>query len=467
MKLKFIGATEGVTGSKHLLITEKGKHILLDCGLYQGMGKDTDAMNRNLGVNAAEIDAVILSHGHIDHCGNLPSLVKQGFSGKIYCTPATFDVCGILLLDSAHIHESDIRFINRRRKKNGESEIKPLYSVREAEKCLKQFKAIPFDTDFHLNDEIAFRFKENGHIIGSATVNVIANENGKTTRLAFTGDIGRYSDPLLKPPAVFPQADYIICESTYGDRLHDPLVDAEDKLLEILQRTCVDNKGKLIIPAFSLGRTQEILYLFDKLKKKGHLPDVKLFVDSPLSTKATDLVRKHPESFNEELRAYITTDPDPFGFENLTYIQDSEESKALNALEEPCVIISASGMADAGRVKHHIANSITQSKNTILLMGYCTPTSLAGKLLQGVTRVHIFGDYFDVKANIESIKSLSAHADYAEILRYLSCQDKNIVKKIFLVHGEAEAKTALQSRITTEGYKDVCIPLKSETYSLQ
>ncbi|MES2679475.1 MAG: MBL fold metallo-hydrolase [Bacteroidota bacterium] len=466
MKIKFIGATESVTGSKHLLITGKGRQILLDCGLYQGMGKETDVLNRNLNLDPSAIDAVILSHGHIDHCGSLPSLVNEGFKGRIYCTPATLDVCSILLLDSAHIHESDVRYINKRRKRRGEREIKPLYTVREAEKCLKQFKAVPFNTDFHINDELEFHFSENGHIIGSAAVNLTANENGKITRLTFTGDIGRYADPLLKPPGSFPQSDYIICESTYGDRLHESLVDSESKLLEILRSTCVGRNGKLIIPAFSLGRTQEVLYLFDKLKNKGALPDLKIFVDSPLSTKATDIVRKHPESFNEELRKYIAKDADPFGFENLTYIQDAEESKALNQLSEPCVIISAAGMADAGRVKHHIANSITNPDNTILLMGYCAPHTLGGKLMAGERRVHIFGDYFDVSARIESILSLSAHADYSEIIKYLSCQDKQKVRKIFLVHGEAEAKVSLKDKLMAEGYNDVSIPLKGESFKL-
>jgi len=467
MKLKFIGATDGVTGSKHLLLTEKGRQILLDCGLYQGMGKETDELNRRLSVDPAKIDAVILSHGHIDHCGNLPNLMKQGFKGKIYCTPATFDVCGVLLLDSAHIHESDVNFINKRRRKKGEPEIRPLYTVHEAERCLKQFKPIPFNTDFYLNDEIRFRFSENGHIIGSAAINITASENGKVTRLAFTGDIGRYSDPLLKSPDVFPQADYIICESTYGNRLHEPPGDSESKLLEILRSTCIGNKGKLIIPAFSLGRTQEILYIFDRLKRKGALPDVKMFVDSPLSTKATDIVRKHPECFNEELKAYIKNDPDPFGFENLKYIQDTEESKALNTLQEPCVIISASGMADAGRVKHHIANSITKSKNTILMVGYCTPHSLGAKLMRGEKRVHIYGDFFDVKARVESVLSLSAHADYNEIIKFLSCQDKKVVRKIFLVHGDADAKVSMKDKLIAEGFKDVSIPLKGESFFLE
>lgn len=466
MKIKFIGATESVTGSKHLLLTEKGRQVLLDCGLYQGMGKATDELNRHLGLDAAKIDAVILSHGHVDHCGNLPTLVKQGFNGKIYCTPATFDVCSILLLDSAHIHESDVAFINKRRRKNGEPAIKPLYTVHDAEKCLKHFKTIPFNTDFYINDEISFRFSENGHIIGSAAVNVTAHENGKITKLNFTGDIGRYSDPLLKAPAAFPQADYIICESTYGNRLHEPLGDSESKLLEVLRSTCVGNHGKLIIPAFSLGRTQEILYLFDKLKNKALLPDVKIFVDSPLSAKATTVVRKHLESFNEELRTYLKKDADPFGFENLHYVQDVEESKAINTLNEPCVIISASGMADAGRVKHHIANNVGGAQNTILLTGYCAQNTLGAKLMRGDKRVHIYGEYFDVKARIESILSLSAHADYSEIVRYLSCQDKKQVKKIFLVHGENEAKVSLKDKLITEGYRDVSIPLKGESFKL-
>ncbi len=467
MKLKFIGAAEGVTGSKHLILTEKGSQILLDCGMYQGMGKETDELNRHLGLNPSAIDAVILSHAHIDHSGSLPTLVKQGFRGKIYCTPATLDVCRILLLDSAHIHESDVSYINKRRRKLGYPPIKPLYSVHDAEECLKQFKAISFNTDFHINDEISFYFSENGHIIGSAAVNVTAEENGKITKLTFTGDIGRYSDPLLKAPAVFQQADYIICESTYGDRLHEALTDSEGKLLEIVKSTCVEKKGKLVIPAFSLGRTQEILYLLDKLTNRNLLPKIQIFVDSPLSTKATEIVRKHPESFNEELSAYIKKDPDPFGFPNLTYIEDTQESIALNNYKEPCVIISASGMGDAGRVKHHIKNAIGDVRNTILMSGYCAPHTLGAKLMAGDKEVHIFGDYFEVKAEIQSILSLSAHADYSEMIRFLSCQEKEKVKTIFLVHGETEAKVEFKEKLISEGFKNVVIPVKGEVMHLE
>lgn len=467
MKVKFIGATETVTGSKHLIITEKGKQILLDCGLYQGMGRETDELNRNLGLNAEKIDAVILSHAHIDHSGNLPFLVKEGFKGKIYCTDATFDVCEILLMDSAHIQESDVRYINKRRLKRNLGLIKPLYTTKDAERCLKRFKPLPYGSEFYLNDELSFHFSDVGHITGSAAVHITSHEEGKNTVLSFTGDVGRYTDLLLKSPEPFIQSDYIICESTYGDKLHDQQEDAAVKLLEVVANTCVEKKGKLIIPAFSLGRTQEIVFVLDKLKNEGKLPNIKIFVDSPLSVSATEIVRKHPEAFNEELREYIKKDPDPFGFNNLTYIQDSTESKELNEIEEPCIIISASGMADAGRVKHHIRNSISDPKNTILMVGFCAPFTLGARLLEGQKEVHIFGEFFKVLADIQVIHSYSAHADYSELLRYLSCQSKEKVKNIFLVHGETESKVEFKEKLETEGYKTITIPQKGETFKLE
>lgn len=466
MKIKFIGATEDVTGSKHLILTEKGRQILLDCGMYQGMGSETDAMNRHLGFDPANIDAVILSHAHIDHSGSLPTLVKQGYRNTIYCTPATFDVCSILLLDSARIHEADVKYINKRRMKNGQGLIKPLYTEQDAERCLKLFKVIPFNTDCKLNDEVSFYFSENGHIIGSAAVHLSVKENQTYTRLTFTGDIGRYNDPLLKSPSVFQQSDYIISESTYGDRLHELQADSEKKILDIVLNTCVNKKGKLIIPAFSLGRTQEIVYLLDKLKNKKLLPEIQIFVDSPLSTKATKIVRMHPECFNDELKSYIQTDPDPFGFPNLTYIESTEESMALNSYKEPCVIISASGMGDAGRVKHHIKNAVSNANNTILISGYCAPHTLGAQLIEGQTQVRIFGDYYSVQAQVESILSLSAHADYSEIIKYLSCQQPQFVKTVFLVHGEEGAKLSLQEKLSQKGFTSVVIPKKGEVYPL-
>ncbi|MEI6020005.1 MAG: MBL fold metallo-hydrolase [Bacteroidota bacterium] len=466
MKVKFIGATESVTGSKHLIITNKGKQILLDCGLYQGMGKETDVLNRELGLEPGDIEAVILSHAHIDHSGNLPLLVKEGFNGKIYCTEATFDVCEILLMDSAHIHESDVRFINKRRDKNNLPPIKPLYTTKDAERCLKRFKPLPFNTEFFLNDEISFQFSEVGHITGAAAINITSHEAETQTKLCFTGDVGRYTDLLLKAPQAFPQADYIICESTYGDRLHDRSEDAEKKLLEVVNRTCVVKKGKLIIPAFSLGRTQEIVYALDKFKNQGLLPEIKIFVDSPLSTNATNIVRKHTECFNENLREYIKNDPDPFGFNNLKYIQDASESKALNDLKEPCIIISASGMCDAGRVKHHLRYSIEDERNTVLMVGYCSPSTLGAKLTSGQKQVRIFGDFFDVKADIEVIHSYSAHADYEELMRFLSCQNKSKIKSMFLVHGEDDSKKAFKATLQKNDYHNVIIPGAGDVFDL-
>lgn len=467
MKLKFIGATETVTGSMHLVLTENGAQVLLDCGLYQGHGKTTDELNRHLGLNPNEIDAVLLSHAHIDHSGNLPLLCKEGFEGPIYCTPATFDVCKILLIDSAHIHESDVEYINKRKKAKGQAPIKPLYTVKDAERCLKQFKSVKFNIDFKVSSELRAYFSENGHIIGSAAINLTATENGKTTKLCFTGDIGRYNDPLLKAPAVFQQSDYIICESTYGDRLHDSVENAEQHVLKMINETCVEKQGKLIIPAFSLGRTQEILFVFDGLKNKGLLPDVPVYVDSPLSAKATAIVKKHPESFNENLQQYIKDDPEPFCFEGLTFIEEVEDSKKLNNLHEPCVIISASGMGDAGRVKHHISNNVGNPNCAILFTGYCAPGSLGARLLSGVNVVRIYGDEFEVKARVEGIKTLSAHADYSEMIRFLSCQNIKKVKAVFLVHGEDEPKVAFKQHLKEAGFEHVVIPVKGEIIALE
>jgi metallo-beta-lactamase family protein len=466
MRVKFIGATESVTGSKHLLLTESGTQVLLDCGLYQGEGRTTDELNRHLGVDPASISAVLLSHAHIDHSGNLPLLCKQGFEGPIYCTPATKDVCSILLLDSAHIHENDVSFINKRRRARGQDLLKPLYTVRDAEECMRQFKTVKFDTDFKVCDELRAYFSENSHIIGSAAVHVTATEKGKVTRLSFTGDIGRYNDPLLKPPSVFQQADYIICESTYGDRHHDYVENQEEQILRTIIDTCIEKKGKLIMPAFSLGRTQEILFVLDTLKSQKRLPELSVFVDSPLSSKATAVVKKHPEAFNAHLQAYIKKDPEPFCFEGLSFIDDVEDSKHLNATKEPCIIISASGMGDAGRVKHHIKNTIEDSKNTILFTGYCAPGTLGARLQSGGAEIRIFGDTFKIQAGIEAMHSLSAHGDYKEMLRFLSCQDPEKIKTVFLVHGDEDAKIGWKKHLQAAGFNAVIIPGKGDVIDL-
>jgi len=466
MILTIKGAAKTVTGSKHLITTKQGKKILLDCGLYQNNARDNEELNRHLGFDAAEIDAVILSHAHIDHSGNLPLLVKQGFTGKIYATPATRDLCEIMLMDSAHIHENDVVYLNKRREKLGKAPIKPLYTTKDASKCMKHFYAVPYHSEFVINDEVSFVFTDAGHILGSAVVSLAIKEEEKTIHLTFTGDIGRPHDLIIKAPEKFRQADYIICESTYGNRLHDDAALAAEKLLQIVQETCVERKGKLLIPAFSLGRTQEIVYTLDRLKTQGLLPPIKVFVDSPLSMNATDIMRKYTDSFNDEIQKYMETDDDPFGFKNLIYIQGAEDSKALNNLKEPCIIIAASGMMEAGRIKHHLHNNIGKENSTLLVVGFVPPNSLGHRLLRGDKQVRIFGEQHDVKMQIKSINSYSAHADYDEMISFLSCQDISKIKKLFLVHGNEDVMNDFKVKLMEIGYNNIEIPDLNDYYEL-
>lgn len=466
MKIQFFGAARTVTGSKHLLHLPSGKKLLLDCGFFQGKGKETDGMNREFPFDPSEISYLILSHAHIDHSGNIPNLVKKGFRGKIYCTPATFDLCVVMLADSAHIQESDVRFLNKKRAKLGLPRIPPLYSSDDVTKALKLFETVPLHKEFEIEKGVRFHYTESGHILGAAAVNLSVEEKGNTIKLFFSGDIGRYHDRILVAPEEFPQADHIICESTYGDRLHDKLESAEGKLLAVVKNTCIEKKGKLIIPAFSLGRTQEVVYTLDAMQTKGLIPPIKVYVDSPLSTNATNIMRTHTESFNKEILDYMKTDPDPFNFPSLIYVKDAEESKKLNSSNEPCIIISASGMAESGRVKHHILNNIRDERNTILIVGYCTPQSLGGRLASGSKKVKIFGDEYDVAADIQLLSAYSAHADYEEMLHYLSCQDKSKVKNLFLVHGEYKTQLAWKEKLLASGFKNIEIPEPGNTFEI-
>jgi len=458
MKIAFHGAAQTVTGSKHLLTTDSGKKILLDCGFFQGMGKETDELNRHLGFNPAEVDTLILSHAHIDHSGNIPYLVKQGFRGKIYCTPATKDLCEVMLADTAHIQESDLRYINKRRKEKHLPLLDPMYDQRDVDVAMKLFQAVSYEEKFRLDDETEFHYTDSGHILGSAAVNLSVRTKAGTKNIFFSGDIGRPNDKILIPPQPFPQADFILCESTYGNRIHKSPEEAERRLFDIIFDTCINRMGKLIIPAFSLGRTQEVVYALNNLKNKRMLPDIKVYVDSPLSINATEIMRAHPESFNPEIKAVMKTDPDPFGFGGLTYIRDANESKKLNDMFEPCIIISASGMAEAGRIRHHILNNVGSPKNTILIVGYCTPTSLGGHLAAGDREVRIFGKDYEVKSKVEVMNSYSAHGDSKEMLDYLLCQDPKAVKKMFLVHGELKVQTDWKATLMNAGFKNIEIP---------
>lgn len=458
MKIGFHGAARTVTGSKHLLTLEDGTKILLDCGFFQGMGPETDEMNRHFGFDPSSVDILILSHAHIDHSGNIPGLVKNGFKGKIYCTDATRDLARIMLTDTAHIQENDLRYINKKRARKDEAPLKIIYDMKDVEKALELFISIPYRQETKIHDDVTVYFSDTGHILGSAAVNLVIQEKSKKIRLTFSGDIGRPGDRILKVPDVFPQADYIICESTYGNRLHDTSEATEKKLLEVVRHTCVEKKGKVIIPAFSLGRTQEIVYAFNNLKNAGLLPPIPVYVDSPLSINATSIMRKHPECFNGEILRSLQSDPDPFGFDNLTYINSPEESIALNDLNEPMIIISASGMAEAGRIKHHIKNNIEKPEATILIVGYCSPGSLGGRLMTGQKIVHIFGKEYNVAADVVVMSSYSAHGDYNEMLEFLSCQKASEVKKMFLVHGEYDVQVEWREKLIAAGFKNVEIP---------
>ncbi|MES2429663.1 MAG: MBL fold metallo-hydrolase [Bacteroidota bacterium] len=458
MKIAFHGAARTVTGSKHLLSLTNGKKYLLDCGMFQGMGRDTDPMNRHWGFEPREVTHLILSHAHIDHSGLIPKLVKDGFNGKIFCTPATKELTGALLEDSAGIQENDAKYENKKRAEQGLPYVQPLYDTVDAITSMHHFVEVQYDTWFSVDENVEVMYTDAGHIIGSAAVHLKVTENGKTKRLTFSGDVGRYRDVILKSPKEFPQADYILIESTYGNSLHDETHTTPDQVLAWLQKACIEKKGKLIMPAFSVGRTQEILYAFNQLEIENRLPDLEYFVDSPLSVKATEIVKHYPQYFNRTIQKILETDRDPFGFRGLKYIKSIDESKMLNYKNGPCVIISASGMADAGRVKHHISNNIESSRNTILFTGYCEPRSLGGRILAGNKEVSIYGVSHEVNAEIGSIRSMSAHGDYDDLCQFLACQDPKQVSKLFIVHGEYEVQQEFKSRLSRKGFADITIP---------
>lgn len=466
MRISFHGAARNVTGSKHVIALDNGIKILLDCGMYQGMGDETDQLNEHFGFSPVEIDYMILSHAHIDHSGLIPRLIAQGFNGTIFCTAATLDLAKILLMDSARIQQQDSDYSNKHRRRKGLPLLKPLYTEDDAMKSLLQFKIVNYNEDYKINEDITLLLTDVGHIIGSSAIHLGISENKKVTRISFSGDVGRYGDMILKSPQPFPQADYVLLESTYGSSLHKDAEPSENLLREIIYQTCILRGGKVIIPAFSVGRTQEILYSLNHLEETGVLPDVKYYVDSPLSIKATQVVKSHPENFNERVQDLMKQDADPFMFKNLTFIQDVNESKTLNLNQEPAVIISASGMAEAGRVKHHIKNVIEEEKNTILIVGYCEPNSLGGRLMAGYTTVRIFGQEFTVKAEIRSIRSMSAHGDYDDLLHFVSCQNPALVKKLFLVHGEYEVQSIFKEKLQAAGFKNVEIPERHQEYDL-
>jgi metallo-beta-lactamase family protein len=470
MNIKFCGAAREVTGSAHLLTLDDGFQILLDCGLYQGGSEVMEDFNYEWKFDPEKVDCLVLSHAHIDHSGRIPKLVKDGYDGQIHCTHATRSLCSIMLLDSALIQERDAAFHNKKRhnysKKEDREEKEPLYTKANAQRAMNLFVSHGYCRRFHIHPKVEVEFRDAGHILGSANVTLhITKNDGSVVRFGFSGDIGRPDRPILRDPQQMPDLDYLICESTYGNRDHEAPPAEIEHFLKIIQSTCVEKRGKLIIPAFSVGRTQEIVYILDQLENAGKLPPIPVYVDSPLSVNATVIFGAHPECYDAELSTYILKDPNPFGFARLTYIKEVAQSKQLNSRKQPCIIISSAGMANAGRVKHHLFNNIGNNRNTVLIVGYCSPGTPGGRLRDGAEELHLFGEKKKVRCDVEVMDSFSAHADRTEIAAFVRNQ-RGKVKKIYLVHGEIDSQEALRAYLGERGFNGIEIPTLGQVFSL-
>lgn len=466
MKLTFWGAAQTVTGSKHLLELENGKKLLLDCGLFQGRRDESRERNQNFGFDPRTVDAVLLSHAHIDHAGLLPKLYREGFRGEVFATHATYDLATLLLYDSAHIQEKDILFVNKLRRKKGKPAVEPLYDNADVEGILEHFVGRPYNKSFSPVPGVDVVYRDAGHILGSATMVLTIREKGKTIKLGFTGDVGSPGRPILRDPQPMDDCDYLISESTYGGRTHEPVEESKAELAKLIQRTSARG-GKVIIPAFSVGRTQEIVYTLDQLWNEGALPPIPVYVDSPLAVNATGVFLAHPECFDRELLEYMRTDDNPFGFEKLQYIRKAERSKALNGSRVPMVIISASGMCEAGRILHHLRNNIEDPKNTVLIVGYCADHTLGKRIVDRKPRVRIFGEQHTLRAEVVVMNRYSAHADEPGLVRVIDALDRDRLRNIFLVHGAPQRQEAFRDRLQQEGYKNVTIPEHGESVILK
>jgi metallo-beta-lactamase family protein len=464
MQIEFQGAARTVTGSMHLLHVG-GATVLLDCGLYQGKRDEANNRNRNFPFDPASIAAVVLSHAHIDHSGNLPQLVRKGFKGPIFCTQATLDLCRIMLADSGFIQEKDAEFLNKKAAKQGGTPIEPLYTAADAEAAMAQFRGVPYGTVFPVVPNMTAAYTDAGHILGSASVRVTVRENGSTKLLGFTGDLGPKNLPIVRDPAFLGNVDHLISESTYGGVTHEPPDQKAEQLCADILKT-VHRGGKVVIPAFSVGRTQDIVFDLHKLFDAGKLPRVPIFVDSPLAVNATDIFKKHPECFDEETYAHIAQHHDPFGLNQLKYVRSTDESKKLNDLKDPCIIIAASGMCEAGRILHHLANTIEDQRNTILIVGYQADHTLGKRLVDQEPEVKIFGTVYKRRAEVIVHNSFSAHADGPGLLAYAGQFDSKQLQGIFLVHGEFERSEALKAGLLDQGHKNVEVPERGRSFSV-
>jgi metallo-beta-lactamase family protein len=456
MRITFHGAARTVTGSMHL-IEVNGSRLLLECGLFQGPRKDTYERNRNMPFDAHKIDAVILSHAHIDHSGNLPHLVKNGFEGKVYATPATAFLTDVMLLDSGHIQESDAVFVNKHRSRRGQPPIEPLYTKEDAARVKDHLQGIPYNTDFEPVNGITARLVDAGHILGSAAVVLVIQEKGKKIRLWFSGDIGRRQLPIIRDPILPDQADILVMESTYGDKVHRDPEEAYAEFRDVVKKT-VNRGGKVIIPAFAVGRTQEIVFVLNQMYVAGEVPRVPVFVDSPLAINATEVFQQFPDCYDRETLEFQRVEQHPaLQFKSLTYTRSAEDSKALNFRDEPMIIIAASGMAESGRILHHLKNNIGDSKNTICIVSWQSPGTLGRRLADREDYVKIFGETYHRRAEVATIGGLSAHAGQDLLVEY-ALRVKNKAKGIYLVHGEDRGAMPLMEKLGEAGISPVHYP---------
>jgi len=463
LKLTFNGAAGTVTGSQHLLEVN-GKKILLDCGMHQGHREESERKNRSFPFNPADVDAIILSHAHIDHSGNLPTAVKKGFSGLVLSTFATRDLAAIMLPDSAHIQKYDTEYINRKRARKALPPIEPLYDMDDVMIALESFMSIPYARSWELFPGITVRFLDAGHILGSAQVELTVRENGRERVLLYTGDLGRARRPILKDPDTSSRPDFLIMESTYGGRNHGPEETTLSRFKEIIHAT-VGRGGKLIIPSFSIGRTQEVLFYIHELAEADEMPDIPVFVDSPLSFDATEVYKLHPECFDSEMRELLQSRHSPFQFENLHFIQGVRDSKALNHRDQPMIIISASGMCENGRILHHLKNNVSDPRCTVLVVGFMAANTLGRRIVEKEDVLRIFGEEYTRNCEVEVINGFSAHADSDDLMLFLKRVGER-TERIILVHGEKDQSEALRSRIIEESGKDAHIAVLGETLEL-